>query len=132
MRIAYLSDLLGDDMRAGQRSLRDRIIIDFLDSMRALIILDGFDEIVAKSRKDAVLSQLRTLALQLEQSQMILTSRTGEFNYHIDNMRQFELTPLSQAQIATFASRWLGKTEIGCLHRLEDPLTTACQSAPGR
>ena len=108
LRIAFPADLAGDENRTARRNLRDRIVIDFLDSMKALIIFDGFDEIIAKSRKDAAVSQLRTLALQLEQSRIVLTSRTGEFNYHIDNMAQFELTPLSEPQITTFASRWLG------------------------
>jgi hypothetical protein len=108
LRIAYPSDLAGDENRVARRTLRDRIVIDFLDSVKALIVFEGFDEIVAKWRKDAVVSQLRTLALQLEQSRIVLTSRTGEFNYHIDNMAQFELTPLSRPQIAGFVSRWLG------------------------
>ena len=111
LRIAYPADLSGDENRIARRTLRDRIVIDFLDSMKALIVFDGFDEIVAKSRKDAVVSQLRTLALQLEQSCIVLTSRTGEFNYHIDNMAQFELTPLSRRQIADFAVRWLGSED---------------------
>jgi GTPase SAR1 family protein len=108
LRITYPDALIGDENRAARRTLRDRIVIDFLDSLKALIIFDGLDEVIAKSRKDAVVQQLRTLALQLESSHIILTSRTGEFNYHIDNMLQFELTPLSQFQIATFVSRWLG------------------------
>jgi hypothetical protein len=108
LRITYPTDLSGDESKTARRNLRDRIVIDFLDSMKALIVFDGFDEIIAKSRKDAVTAQLRTLATQLEQSCMILTSRTGEFNYHIEKMAQFELTPLSQPQIATFVSRWLG------------------------
>ena len=66
LRITYPDDLAGDENRSARRTLRDRIVIDFLDSLKALIVLDGFDEIVAKTRKDAVVSQLRTLALQLE------------------------------------------------------------------
>ena len=108
LRVSYPDDLAGDDNKSARRALRDRIVIDFLDSLKALILFDGFDEIVAKTRRDAVVSQLRTLALQLEQSRIVLTSRTGEFNYHIENMAQFELTPLSRPQIASFVTRWLG------------------------
>ena len=108
LRITYPADLAGDENRTARRILRDRIVIDFLDSMKALLVFDGFDEIVAKTRKDAVVAQLRTLALQLEQSRIVLTSRTGEFNYHIDNMTQVELKPLSRRQVADFASIWLG------------------------
>jgi predicted NACHT family NTPase len=112
LRISYSPDMGGDENRTTRRNLRDRVVIDFLDNMNALIVLDGFDEIIARSRKDVVISQIRVLATQLEQSCIILTSRTGEFNYHLDKMAQFELTPLSQSQIQTFCSRWLG-TEDG-------------------
>ena len=107
----YPPDLDGDENRTARRTLRDRIVIDFLDSMKALIVFDGFDEIVAASRRDAVVSRLCTLTRQLERSSIILTSRTGEFNYHIDNMSQFEIKPLSRPQISSFASRWLGKND---------------------
>ncbi len=113
IRIAYPPDLLTDEKKTQRRSVRDRIVIDFLDSLKALIILDGFDEIVAKTRKEAVISQLRILALQLESSRIILTSRTGEFNYHIDKMAQFELSPLSASQLSSFVSGWLGNDDDG-------------------
>ena len=74
-------------------------------------MFDGFDEIVAASRRDAVVSKLGTATRQLERSSIILTSRTGEFNYHIDNMSQFEIKPLSRPQISSFASRWLGQDD---------------------
>lgn len=108
LRITFPEDMAGDEQKSARRTLRDRILIDFLDSLKALIMFDGFDEIVAKSRKDAVISQLKMLALQLEQSRIVVTSRTGEFNYHLDNMAQFELTPLSDSQVTTFVNRWLG------------------------
>lgn len=110
LRIEYPPDLNGDENRSARRSLRDRIVTDFLDSIKALIILDGFDEIVASSRKEAVVSRLRMLTRQLEKSSIILTSRSGEFNYHIENMAQFEIKPLSSAQVLSFTSRWLGET----------------------
>ena len=113
IRITYPPDLLTDEKKTQRRSVRDRIVIDFLDSLKALIILDGFDEIVAKTRKEAVISQLRILALQLESSRIILTSRTGEFNYHIDKMAQFELSPLSASQLSSFVSGWLGNDDDG-------------------
>ncbi len=108
LRITFPDELAGDENKSARRALRDRILIDFLDSLKALIMFDGFDEIVAKSRKDAVISQLRTLARQLDESRIIVTSRTGEFHYHIENMAQFELTPLTESQIETFVTRWLG------------------------
>jgi hypothetical protein len=108
LRITFPSELSGDENKTVRRKLRDRIVIDFLDSLKALIIFDGFDEIVAKTRKDAVISQLRILALQLEKSRIVLTSRSGEFNFHVEQMAPYELTPLSPSQIATFALRWLG------------------------
>src|SRR5207244_1546952 len=93
------------------REFRNRIIIDAIDSLNILLIFDGFDEITSVKVRERVLSDIRTLAQQLESSRFILTSRTGEFNYHIDNVKQFEISPLSTDQLSAFANQWLGVKE---------------------
>jgi hypothetical protein len=79
-----------------------------VDSLAVLLVLDGFDEISSATARDSIIEGIRQLVNHLEASRIMLTSRTGEFNYHIEKMSHFEIHPLTEAQITTFASRWLG------------------------
>lgn len=111
IRIQYPTELIGKESAAQRRAIRDRVVIGCVDSLRILLILDGFDEVASRSRRKALIAELRKLAHLLEKSRIVLTSRTGEFNYHIENMSQFEISPLSDAQLLNFASRWLGSDD---------------------
>jgi NACHT domain-containing protein len=111
IHIEYPKELSGDEYMSQRRVIRDRVVLEYVDSLQVLLILDGFDEIVSRSRRNAVIAELRIFAHQLENSRIIMTARTGEFNYHIESMDQFEISPLSNAQIFSFASRWLGKED---------------------
>jgi predicted NACHT family NTPase len=79
-----------------------------IDSLKPLILLDGLDEIPHKRKRDAVIEELRRLAPRVENARFILTSRTGEYNYHLDRVTTYEIAPLSECQIAEFAQHWLG------------------------
>lgn len=93
---------------ARRRSLQVRTLVNVIDTLCVLIIFDGFDEISSAEVRDSVIEDIRELATHLETSRMILTSRTGEFHYHIENSSHFEIHPLTNEQMVTFASRWLG------------------------
>lgn len=84
------------------------VLVDLLDALDCILILDGYDELPSQAARDVALAELRRLALELNQSRVVLTCRTGEFNYNIDNMEQFQLAPLSESQIEVFAARFLG------------------------
>src|SRR5208337_1927392 len=115
IRVEFPADLLRDEEAGTRSAIRRRVVIDILDALKVLIILDGLDEIVFKKHREAVLKELRILGNQLERSRMILTSRTGEFNYHIEHTSQFEISPLSEQQLLAFASQWLGAKDGGSL-----------------
>lgn len=106
-----LSSELPPESNPLKRQLRNRIIADCIDTLKVLLIIDGFDEVVSQKVRERILSDIRTLAHQLESSRMILTCRTGEFYYHIDDTKQFEISPLSTRQVLDFALRWLGVNE---------------------
>jgi hypothetical protein len=76
--------------------------------LKPLILLDGLDEVSHKQRRDSIIAGVRRLAIQLEETQILLTARTGEFTYHIEKMTAYEIAPLSPAQIEQFALGWLG------------------------
>jgi len=113
LRLSFPDELMLEESDRQRRSIRDQAVLDFIDSLRCVLVLDGWDEIPLKTHREAVLQECRTLASSLQQSALLLTSRTGEFGYHIENTAQFELGALTTAQVASFACRWLGEDEGG-------------------
>jgi predicted NACHT family NTPase len=95
-----------DDKEVRQEALK-RIIFDLLEHCKILMILDGFDEIVRPKFRDVAIKEIRELALYMSNCSLVLTSRSGEFNYHIENTSVFELCPLRKNQIITFSHKWL-------------------------
>jgi hypothetical protein len=100
-------------LAAAQSDLdRDQIHVDtmmeLIDAVRPVIILDGLDEYPYSSAFEGLIKDLRRLANGLKRARLIVTCRSGEFNYSISNMRLYELAPLSRDQIKDFAERWLG------------------------
>ncbi len=112
IRIIFPEELTSEESASQRKIIRQRVIIDMINSLRVVIILDGFDEIAYKTHKEIVLKELSILTSQLEESSIILTSRTGEFNYNIENTQTFEINPLTENQITRFACTWLGE-DIG-------------------
>jgi len=108
LRIGYPKDLEGEENASIRRSVRDKLILDWLNGARALVILDGFDEITLKAKRDLFVEELRRVAPQLTEAAFVLTARSGEFSVHIENTKLFEIKPLNEAQIEAFVSSWLG------------------------
>ncbi|MHB1015539.1 MAG: NACHT domain-containing protein [Desulfurivibrionaceae bacterium] len=86
-------------------------VIKFLDELKVLLVLEGFDELNSEDERTVAMNEIRTLSNQLFNSSMIITSRTGDFPYHIDNCSHFEISPLEGFQIKEFANKWLGSPE---------------------
>jgi predicted NACHT family NTPase len=82
-------------------------VLKIADELQLLIILDGFDEIVPLEKKDKILKEIKDLALNISTSTLILTSRTSDFPYVIQNMVDFEISPLSDYQIELFTEKYL-------------------------
>jgi hypothetical protein len=108
LRISYPDDLGGDENISARKAIRDRVVIDWLNYAHALVILDGFDEITLKARRDLITEEIRRIAPQMTTAAFILTGRSGEFNYHVEKVNVFEIKPLNESQIVTFANQWLG------------------------
>ena len=87
----------------------ERLIIQWMNDAKVLLLLDGFDELADLKSMNKVIAELRGLAPQLREGRCILTSRTGEFNYYLESFRTFEIQPLSEQQIEQLAVHWLGK-----------------------
>lgn len=92
----------------------------YLDELQVLLIIDGLDEVPFSSR-DKIIKDTSRLCLSLKQSKIILTSRVGDFNYKVDNSKEFEICPLGDNQIKSFTKRWLkGESNKELLMQLKD------------
>ena len=83
-----------------------KILIDLIDRLGFLIILDGFDEL-RDDLKNIIFNEVSELALSFQMSKLILTSRTGDYHYTINNTSVYEICPLTSKQINEFVSKWL-------------------------
>ncbi|WKA31797.1 NACHT domain-containing protein [Bradyrhizobium roseum] len=90
------------------KSFKDRSFLIFLNALKPLIILEGFDEYPNNSAMVEIANEIRKLTSALTSSKVVVTCRTGEFNYSLDNSRTFEIANLKREQIEMFASRWIG------------------------
>lgn len=82
-------------------------IYTVINELKPVIILDGFDELQTQQQKSAVLEELRQLTCSCRQAKIIITCRTGEFNFNLDFTSDFEISSLTQEQILIFANKWI-------------------------
>lgn len=91
----------------GPEEARKDSIIAFLDALKPIIILDGFDELKDSESKRIVLAEIRHLNKSLRNAKVVTSCRTGEFNYSLEHTKMFEIAPLSSNQIEQFVYAWL-------------------------
>lgn len=94
----------------GVDDAKQEAIFTFLNEVKPIIILDGFDELKDSTAKSVVLNELRVLSSKLTNSKLVLSCRTGEFNYELDHSRTYEIAPLTNIQIESFVNKWLNDT----------------------
>ena len=95
----------------GLNTIKEKLVISVLEELKVLLILDGVDELATIKKREEVIRQISQLASHLENSSMIVTSRTGDFIYNIENTIQYELCPLSHEQISAFSIKWLNNKQ---------------------
>lgn len=88
---------------------KQQTVLELIDKLKILLIIDGFDELAYKSHKEIILDEISVLANHLENSKLILTSRTADYSKSIENISVYELCPLNETQIKSFSEKWLGK-----------------------
>lgn len=108
-----------EDWEEKNKWIVERIVLTALEELRALVILDGFDEYPYED-KEKVVNEIKTLSRNIVNSKFILTSRTVEFPYTIPNSDSFEIALLDDKQIKIFAKTWLKDEELSkaFLHQL--------------
>lgn len=84
----------------------DHAVVELLDHMRAVLVLDALDELHPMLRQ-GVEHEIAWLARNSEHAKLIATCRTGDYTTLIEGLDVVEVCPLSGADVATFAQRWL-------------------------
>lgn len=97
---------LSSDITQKDTLLRELSIIAF-DNMFPLVIMDGFDEIPTHKEKEKALEEIRYLTKKLKNAKVIITCRTGMFNFTLENTDAYEIAPLTDEQISLFVHKWL-------------------------
>jgi hypothetical protein len=83
--------------------------------LQCMILLDGFDEITNQKLKSEVLSDLENLSPIFDDTRVILTCRTADFYYSIENFSVYEIKHLNEEQIKIFIEKYLkdqGKSSL--------------------
>lgn len=107
LKLSYPDELLIDDEADNRKAIKEKLVASLLDKLGVLLVLDGFDELAEVKHRQEAIKDISTLATHLDYSTMVVTSRTGDFVYNIDNTVQHEICPLNQEQISIFARKWL-------------------------
>jgi len=107
LKMEFADNLKGPAEKTKRSDIVEKSVALVLDQLEVLLILDGFDELPSHEDREIVLREIRNLALHLTNATLVVTSRTGEFNYSIENLSQYELCELNKDQISRFAKKWL-------------------------
>ena len=89
-----------------------------LKSGKALVLLDGLDEVRAEY-DDRVLREIREFARNYSESQIVVTCRIAAKQYVFEEFTEVEVADFDEQQIAAFAGNWFCNKEI----KAEDLLT---------
>jgi predicted NACHT family NTPase len=90
------------------KSPLEQAIIDVLNESRAVLILDGLDE-VPTSYQTSVRRDLARLALNTKGSKILVSCRSGEYAALVEGFDLMEICPLQPPEIAAIAALWLAQ-----------------------
>ncbi|GBO55300.1 hypothetical protein APA_3350 [Pseudanabaena sp. lw0831] len=82
-----------------------------LKSGKALVLLDGLDEVRAEY-DDRVLREIREFTERYNQSQILVTCRIAAKQYIFEQFTEVEVADFNEQQIATFTKNWFRKKDI--------------------
>lgn len=107
-------EVLGRKIDRVEEEIKNRVFKDLMENLKPIIFLDGFDEGPSSEFKGVFLKSYKSFCELIsanESALSVLTCRSGEFNYSIDNSEVYEIAPLTQKQITEFAQNWLSHKE---------------------
>ncbi len=87
----------------------------WLERGRALILLDGLDEVVDEAQRRRVVEQIETFLGQYEHCPAVITSRPAGYRWDFFNLEAFPhytLEPFDGKQVDTFIDHWYDSREL--------------------
>jgi HEAT repeat protein len=81
----------------------------WLDRGRALILLDGLDEVVDEAQRSKVAEQIETFLHQYNNNPAVITSRPSGYRwdfFNLDEFPHYTLESFDDKQVATFLDHW--------------------------
>jgi HEAT repeat protein/energy-coupling factor transporter ATP-binding protein EcfA2 len=81
----------------------------WLEDGRALILLDGLDEVPEEGKRDEVVRYIENFLGQFERNRAIITSRPAGYRrdfFRTDEFPHYEVQPFDDAKIEEFINRW--------------------------
>ena len=76
-----------------------------LDHGRALVLLDGLDEVPEASRQ-RVLREIRDFSERFRDNHFVITCRIAAWEYTFEKFTEVEIADFDETQIRTFADKW--------------------------
>ena len=107
-------EILGIKLNSEDRNTESVIkntVISFLNNLRCLVIIDGYDEIPNYSLKEQITTEIRELAKTLRTSRLIITSRSADWNIYLEKSSVYEISTLTEEQIKEFTEKWFQNIE---------------------
>jgi HEAT repeat protein len=119
-----LQDLIGTALRVDDT----HHLSEYLKAGKFIFLLDGLNEVATHRYRDAV-SDINSFMAEFQKNRYIITSRQEE--YHNDlNVKVFEITPLTDAQIREYLTRYLGATKGEALWNQLESISLALGRRP--
>ena len=87
----------------------------WLERGRALILLDGLDEVVDEAQRRSVVEQIETFLGQYKHCPAVITSRPAGYRWDFFNLEAFPhytLEPFDDRQVDTFIDHWYDSREL--------------------
>ena len=104
--LTYMATSAGYDLPV---ETNDSEWLDGLDQIlgagRALILLDGLDEVRAEDHQ-RVIKEIRTFSERFWQNQFVMTCRIAAWDYVFEKFTEVEVADFDEAQIAAFVAKW--------------------------
>jgi predicted NACHT family NTPase len=100
----------------------DNQIVEIFQHNKALILLDGLDE-VREEDSQRVLKEIRDFSELFRDNRFVMTCRIAAKEYTFEKFSEVEVADFNEQQIATFANNWFKDKAVkpeNFLHRLQE------------
>jgi predicted NACHT family NTPase len=104
-----------------KESITDAPILELINQGRALILLDGLDE-VREEDSNRVLEEIKKFSTDYYTNQFLITCRIAAREYTLEQFVEVEVADFNDKQIEMFASKWFSKKELDVAKRFVQEL----------